>query len=131
MTEMKDPGGDGFWQRILETAAASMGDRMRTEHLVFQSFDGRTLKLAVDRSGADIARYLSRETDKLIDLVKRATGQIVRIELDRGAVEAAAPASVKPPDALEQVRRSPLVQKAIELFDATIVSVEKTPDSPP
>lgn len=74
--------GPELWARVLEVAASTMGDRLRTEHLTLDSFDGRTLRLLINDSGRDIARYLTREHDKLAELVKRATGQEVTIVLE-------------------------------------------------
>ena len=117
------PGPDAdLWPRVLELASKSIGDKTRTEHLVFESFDGRTLKLSIDDSGADIARYLSRETDRLADLVKRATGRAVRIELDTTRLQP--PSSDKVTTSVATLNTPPIVQKAIDLFDATLVSVE-------
>jgi hypothetical protein len=90
---------------------------------VFESFDGRTLRLSLDESGADVARYLTNNIDKLVDLVKRATGRHVRIELDTSRFDSrskGAEASVDRSDA----PRPPLVDKAIELFDAELIAVQ-------
>jgi DNA polymerase-3 subunit gamma/tau len=123
ISEVKPVADDDLWPHVLEVASRSIGDKTRTEHLVFQSFDGRTLKLSIDDSGADIARYLSRETDRIADLVKRATGRTVRIELDTARFESRA--SDAPPSAAASGSTPPIIQKAIDLFDATLVSVDE------
>lgn len=122
ISEVKPLADDDLWPRVLEVASRSIADKTRTEHLVFQSFDGRTLKLSIDDSGADIARYLSRETDRIADLVKRATGKSVRVELDTSRFDAR-PADAPAPAATASA--PPIVQKAIDLFDATLVSVDE------
>ena len=126
LAELKPAVDDDLWPRVLEVASRSIGDKTRTEHLVFQSFDGRVLRLSIDESGADIARYLSRETDRIADLVKRATGKTVKIELDTGqfAAERARP---EPGGPSGHLPLPPLVEKAIDLFDATLVAVEEAP----
>ncbi len=125
IAEIKPVSDDELWPRVLEVAAKSIGDKTRTEHLVFQSFDGRTLRLSIDESGADIARYLSRELDRIADLVKRATGRTVRIELDASEAEVK-PKPVSSVSAASATAPA-IVKKAIELFDATIVAVEDVP----
>jgi DNA polymerase III gamma/tau subunit len=122
-TEVKSIADDQLWPTVLEVAARIPADRQRTEHLIFQSFDGRTLRLAVDENGADIAPFLTTSTDRLVDLVKRATGRTVHIVLDTSRVES----SVKPSTigaGPSNQPHPPIVQKAIELFDAVVVSVE-------
>jgi hypothetical protein len=114
---------DQLWPRVLEAAQRSVPDRQRTEHLVFESFDGRTVKLSLDESGADVARYLSMNTDKIADLVKRATGRTVRIELDTSRFDG--PSNGQPhADAETSGPRPPLVEKAMDLFDAEIIAVD-------
>ena len=102
-----------------------MGDRIRIEHLVFEAFDGRTLTLSIDDSGADVVRYLQGEVDRIADLVRRATGRSLRVELDTSRFDA--PASTAPALDPNEIRRSPMVAKAMELFDAVVISVEDAP----
>jgi len=111
---------DELWPRVLQVAAQSMGDRQRTEHLVCDGFDGTTLRLSLDDSGADIARYLSTQVDKIADLVKRATGRNVKIDLDVSRAQRTAAAGVATDAALPE-----LVKKAADLFDATLVSIDQ------
>jgi DNA polymerase III subunit gamma/tau len=117
-----------LWPQVLEVAARSVPDRQRTEHLVFQSFDGRTLRLSLDEGGADVVRYLTNNIDKIVDLVKRATGRVVRVELDTSRFDTRSKAAEVPADNA-QGARLPLVQKAIELFDAELISVQQAPAS--
>ena len=112
---------DELWPRVLQVAAQSMGDRQRTEHLVFESFDGVTLRLSIDDSGADIARYLRTQTDKIADLVKRATGRSVKIDLDVSNVKRSPAPAVTTDAPLPEI-----VRKAVDLFDATVVSIDPT-----
>ena len=117
--------GPSLWEKVRQVAAGSMGDRMRTEHLVLEAFDGRTLTLSVDDSGADVVRYLQGEVDRIADLVRRATGRSLRVELDTSRFDA--PASTAPALDPNEIRRSPMVAKAMELFDAVVISVEDAP----
>jgi hypothetical protein len=123
------PTGKAFWDRVLAVAAGSPADRMRTEHLQFQSFDGQVLRLELDESGADIAQFLSQNVDRLIDLVRRATGRSVRIDLDTSRV---LPRFAAPSAVVEDVAKRPaIVNKAIDLFSAVIVRVDDLANAHP
>jgi hypothetical protein len=78
-----------------------------------------TLRLSIDDSGADIARYLSTQTDKIADLVKRATGRSVKIGLDVSRVKQSPVTRAEVDAPLPEI-----VKKAIDLFDATVVSID-------
>ncbi|MHC5023432.1 MAG: DNA polymerase III subunit gamma/tau [Planctomycetota bacterium] len=118
--------GPTLWEAVLEVAGRSPSDRARTESLVFQSFEGGTLRLAVGETGADLARFLASQTENLVDLVRRATGQTVRIELS--ALPGAMPRPSASDDDLQAARQLPRVREAMELFDAVIVDVQ--PEEP-
>jgi DNA polymerase-3 subunit gamma/tau len=122
------PTGKAFWDRVLAVAAGSPADRMRTEHLQFQSFDGQVLRLELDESGADIAQFLSQNVDRLIDLVRRATGRSVRVDLDTSRV---LPRFAAPSAVVDDVAKRPaIVNKAIDLFGAVIVRVDDLANAP-
>jgi DNA polymerase-3 subunit gamma/tau len=117
------PAGRAFWDRVLAVAAGSVVDRARTKDLVFESFDGQTLRLSLPEQGVDSTRFVT-QTDQLAELVRRATGHAVRIELDAGkAVEPVRSAIA----ASDSGRHPPLVRAAIDLFGASVVSVNETP----
>ena len=135
MTEVKQlvadaeppPAGRAFWDRVLQVAAGSVADRARTQHLVFESFDGQVLRLSLPEHGADMARFVTQTRDQLAELVRRATGHSVRIEIDTAGVEAVARANhIASHDTGE---RPPLVRAAMDLFGATVVSVQAAPPS--
>lgn len=124
------PTGQAFWDRVLAVAAGSPADRMRTEHLRFGSFDGQVLRLELDENGADIARFLSQNVDRLTDLVRRATGRSVRVDLDTSRVAPHMAATAVVID--DPAQRPAIVEKAMDLFGAVVVRVEKVngADSP-
>jgi DNA polymerase-3 subunit gamma/tau len=118
--------GDRIWARVRAAASGSPSDRAKIEHLVYESFDGRTLRLSVDTDDTGIARWLATQGQALTDLLRRATGQALRVELD---VSGAPPAKAgaKAAAKIEQVEQLPLVRTAMEIFDATVVDVEESP----
>jgi hypothetical protein len=97
-----------------------MVDQHRVEHLVFESFDGTTLRLAVEESAADMARFIAGQVEQIRDLVKRATGRGVSIVIDASRV------APRPGPSVQAAGQTPeIVRKAAELFDATLVSVDR------
>jgi hypothetical protein len=119
------PDDRPIWPAVLDFAARSHSDLARVEHLRYKSFDGRTLHLAVDELGADLARFLKTQTPRIEDLVKRATGRRVIIELEAAAAPRTPP--VVPAQVIETVTNLPEVSRAAELFDATVVDVQEDP----
>jgi DNA polymerase-3 subunit gamma/tau len=117
---------DQLWPRVLEVAREKFPDWQRVEHLLYQSFDGQTLRLAIDDSGADVVGFLTMQVDKIADLVRRATGRQVKIDLDTGQRDprraAASAARASPTDAGAPLPA--MVGKAAELFDATVVAID-------
>jgi DNA polymerase-3 subunit gamma/tau len=112
-----------IWQRVVEVAREKFTDWQRVEHLVFRSFDGRTIRLAVDDSGADVVGFLSMQIEKIADLVRRATGRTVKIDLDTTTAQPRALA----PAALETGPLPAAVRRAVDLFDATVVAIDPPP----
>jgi hypothetical protein len=108
-----------LWPRVLQIASENVGDRQRVEHLVLQSFDGVTLRLSMDDAGADIARFVMGQVERINDLVKRAAGRSVRVEIDSSRIA--------PRPTAESTSAGPLpemVQMAVDLFGATVIAVE-------
>ncbi|MDY7107760.1 MAG: DNA polymerase III subunit gamma/tau [Planctomycetota bacterium] len=123
-------GDEDLWPSVLRVAAASAGDQARVRHLRFRSFDGRTLRLAVDESGSDSARFLATQAAPVAELVRRATGRRVKVHID-GPRPAAAPRRADS-HAIEDAMRMPLVKKAMDLFGAVVTDVrEPRPEPPP
>jgi hypothetical protein len=117
---------DQLWQTVLAFAQQSPAAQARLRNLRFQSFDGATLKLAIDQEGARSARFLSAQTGSVAEFVQRATGRNVKVEINVPAVETQA-VRVRNAQAMEQVRKMPLVQTAMHLFDAVATSVQDAP----
>lgn len=112
--------GDGdIWPRVMQVANERAFDRQCVEHLVFQSFDGVTLRLTLDDGGADLAKFVGGQVERITDIVRRATGRSVKVELDLGGVAAKSTPAASANGPLPE-----LVQKAVELFGATIVAVD-------
>ena len=125
LTEPKDlvpADGERIWSRVRQVAAGSNSDQAKFQHLVYESFDGRTLRLSVDQDGAEIVGWLSTQTDALAAVVSRATGRPIRVELDTDRARAATPQQ-----RLEAARHLPLVEQAVQIFDAEVVGVEEIP----
>jgi DNA polymerase-3 subunit gamma/tau len=130
---LEPAGGDegrGLWAKVQALAGGSPSDHARLEHLVFQSFDGRTLRLTADTADAGLARWLATQTEPLAEAVRQATARDVRVQIDTSSVEGAAgPQSAR--ERIEEAQRLPLVRRACEIFDATVVDVQDSPGPTP
>ena len=114
---------DVIWARAWNAAQLVMQDKMKIQHLEPVSFDGHVLRLAVTPDGAGVVRFLQSNIDSIAELIKRTTGQSVRVELDIARVTGSAGAAHELQ--VDQSQRHPLVEKARELFDAVLVNVER------
>ncbi|MCP3904847.1 MAG: DNA polymerase III subunit gamma/tau [Planctomycetes bacterium] len=122
-----------LWTRVLEVASLSPADEAKVRPLELKSVDGRTLRLAVSPGAAASARYLRTMTDRIAELVERATGQRMKVEIEAPAESADEPAAAPVAPAataqqLTEVRGMPIVRRAMEIFDAAVVDV--TDDAP-
>jgi DNA polymerase-3 subunit gamma/tau len=114
--------GADLWDAVVRFAQGSHSDQARIEHLRFESAQGQTLRLAVAEDADErLARFLGTQTAQLADLVSRAVGRRMRVEVAGSANAAPAPAA--PTDLRERVRHIPAVAAAIDLFDAVVVDV--------
>jgi DNA polymerase-3 subunit gamma/tau len=126
------PGGEGaeLWAKVRALSAEMPADHARLEHLVFESFDGRRLRLAVDTRDAGLGRWLAGQTAPLAEMIRQATGRDVVVEIDTSAVKGAdGPQAAR--KRIEEAQQSPLVRRAMEIFDATIVEVQDEPATQP
>jgi hypothetical protein len=114
-----------LWPAVLEFAMRSHVDHAMVEGLRLVDFDGTTLRLSVAEAGADYAKFLAGQVPRLTELVRRATGRRVRIDVEAPA-RAGAPCGV-PQERLEQAGSLPAVRQAVELFDAEIFDVRDLP----
>ncbi len=122
--------GTAIWQRVQEIIGnESASVQARVDHLIYESCDGRTMRLSIDESGQPLARMLRDQNELVADLIKRATGCTLNVEIDaEGAVNGNGAAHGAQPgpqcDQSSELRTIPIVRHAIDVFDATIVSVE-------
>jgi DNA polymerase-3 subunit gamma/tau len=112
--------GAALWREVV--AAAAGGDRSRVQQLDLRGFDGRTLRLAVREEAAATARYIAGQAERIADLVQRVTGRRVAVHIEAAAE--AGPAAAAPPR-LAEVHRLPIVERAMEIFDAIVVDVRE------
>ncbi len=119
---LAEPEGEGLWRKVVAIAAGSANEHALVEHLVYQSFDGKTLRLAIQSGDEGLARWLTGQTGTLTDLVMRVTSRRVDVTIDASCVGA-------DDRALEQRRDAaierPLVRTAMEIFDAEVVDVHE------
>ena len=119
-------GDDEIWPAVLQATAASPKDHAKVRHLLFQSFDGRTLQLTVDEAAADSARYLSTQSETVSELIRRVTGRKVRVRIDAPARRSIN--SIRASRTLiKEATQLPVVRKAMEIFDAVVIDVEDAP----
>jgi DNA polymerase-3 subunit gamma/tau len=115
--------GDRLWSQVRAATPPRPGDHAPLEHLVYDSFDGRTLRLRAASGEPGLARWLGSQTENLARLVERATGRAVTVEV-KVPPEAADPTRAR--RALEEAERLPAVQAAMRVFDAQVVDVKET-----
>ncbi|MHC4219875.1 MAG: hypothetical protein ACYSU7_15645, partial [Planctomycetota bacterium] len=119
-----------LWNRVRALAAEVPADHARLEHLVFDSFDGHRLRLTIDTADPGLGRWLATQTKPLAEMVRQATARSVVVEIDTGAVEAAAgPREVR--TRIDEAQELPMVKRAMEIFDATVVDVQDAPATEP
>ena len=114
--------GSRIWTEIKAFAARTPSDVAKIEHLVYQSFDGRTLRLRVDTLDTGLARWLATQDKALGVLARQATNRAVRVELDRPLIDEG-DGSGSGPSEIERARQIPIVKRASEIFDADVVDV--------
>jgi DNA polymerase-3 subunit gamma/tau len=120
-----EPGskrGESLWARVRAFAAESPSDHAKLEHLIYRSFDGHRLQLAIDAPDAGLARWLITQGDALAEIVRRATDHRVVVDIDASSVKAA-PEPQEKKKRIEEAQRLPVVRRACEIFDATVVDV--------
>ena len=108
--------------RLADVATKSPRDRALVEQIEVLEFNGESARVALVDDGS--GRYLATNPDPIRTLLSRASGRPVRVALDlsrlRSEADKPRPAQIDDP----AVRADPLVRRAAELFDATIVSVQ-------
>jgi len=127
VTELKasptEPSTENIWQQVIGNTT-SRADLAKIEPLEFKSEDGNTLRLGINEHGAGIVRYLKTQTEAIANIVQRATGRTMRIIIDADDT-AAAPRGATQSERLDEVRKLPVVEAAMDIFDATIIAVQE------
>ena len=128
LTEIKPISDNQLWPRVLEVAQHPF--LIASAQSIWCSIPlmAVCLRLSLDESGADVVRYFSNNTDKIVDLVKRRQVAMFRwswipvgLTWQDGGCSAA---SGEGGYATERPRPA-IVDKALDLFDAVIVSVDQ------
>ncbi len=111
-----------LWRKTEAIATDSANEHALIEHLVYRSFDGTTLRLAIQSGDEGLARWLAAQCGTLTDLVKRATSRRVEVVVDVSCVGADEQESQQ---RREAARERPLVRTAMEIFDAEVIDVQE------
>jgi hypothetical protein len=117
--------GTALWASVQALAAETPAERAKVEHLVFESFDGRRLRLTAKTADAGLGRWLATQAAPLAEMVRRATSRDVIVEIDTSEADDAGPQAARA--RIEAAQRSPLVRRAMEIFDADVVEVKDSP----
>ncbi|MEY3143504.1 MAG: polymerase gamma/tau subunit [Planctomycetota bacterium] len=109
--------------RLADVAEKSPRDHALTSQIEVLSFTGDAARVAVRADGG--GRYLVTNPDPVRTLLSRAAGRPVRVTLEARETPGVAPPPRSPSVDDAEVRADPLVRRAAELFDASIVSVTR------
>lgn len=118
------------WSRALAIARAEQPAlAVAIEHVRLVSLGGGRAELEYEDTGRKFV--LEQRLPKIGDLIAQAGGGVVTPSLKLAAIEAAesGPESPTSHELVELARKHPAVRSAMDILDATIVSVEQ--DSPP
>ncbi|MEY3026444.1 MAG: polymerase subunit tau [Planctomycetota bacterium] len=107
--------------RLAQVAERSPRDRAMFEQIEVIAFDGESATAALVDDGS--GRYLATNPDPIRTLLSRAAGRPVRLTLDTSRLAAARPESRPTTVDDPAVRNDPLVRKAAELLDASVIAV--------
>jgi hypothetical protein len=121
-TEVSDAAG--AWERIVQAARAP-ADQARIAQIHLLRFDGSTALLAFT---PDATAFVRKQVDELKQQIRRALGAAIRVEFEASGSDAQPPAS--PERRREEVKKNPLVARAMDLFDAEVIAVEEIPRQP-
>lgn len=122
------------WQRVA-AIATSTPERVLAESFVPISMRDRQLTLRACESAGGAANYAARKSEMLQSMVTRALGPGWKLQFETTAQ--AQPQAVAPMHGLDKdLVQMPIIQAAMEAFDAIIVKVEQpsarlTHDNPP
>ncbi|MCE2885310.1 MAG: hypothetical protein LW806_10470, partial [Planctomycetaceae bacterium] len=109
-------------KRLAAVAAANPKDHAMLEMIELVEFTGDAVRVAIE-VGEGHGRYLATNPDPIRALFSRAAGRPLRLTLDKREAPDAVPRPkmILPDD--PSVRNDPLVRRAAELLDASVVAV--------
>jgi len=109
--------------RLEALCAQSSKDQALLSQFELRAFDAGIVRIALPRDGG--AAYLASNPEPVRALLSRAAGRPIRVDIERSEREerpAPRPAAASAADE-QAARADPLVRRAVDLFDATIVAV--------
>lgn len=111
------------WQRVA-AIATSTPERVLAESFVPVSMRDRQLTLRASESAGGAANYAARKSEMLQSMVTRALGPGWKLEFETTAQSA--PQAIAPMHGLDKdLMQMPLIQAAMDAFDAIVVKVEQ------
>jgi len=126
-----DPGE--IWGRVRERTQATPGIHAAIEALELASFDGARAELRiVDASQSGYVKMSKARIESVLEQVAGRPVKAAFLEAPAPSPSSAArrPASVDPV-AQAEVKKDPVVRRAMELFDARIVDIQHAPPEAP
>lgn len=125
---VSDSDGAGPWAR-LQAAASTPRQRVMLADFEFERLEGGTLRLRRRKDASPGVAFTVQRPQGLEDLASTVFGRKMRIEFvesGAGQTRSAAPATDESRAAMEH----PLVQEAMDLFDAHVVQVRRASPRP-
>lgn len=127
-----DASAADVWRRVYQIGGDSGAMRARLNTLRLAELTETKATIAAD-SVATVA-WVKQQEARLIELLRRATGRAVRLDV----VVSEQPPAPPPPDSVAAAARAddealnhPLVRTAIQLFDARVVRIERAAPTRP
>lgn len=112
---------EGLWSRLRAAVAGSARRAAMLESIEPVAFDGRTLLVRPSASGA--SRWLETRPEPLLELLREVAGRAIAVRFEAVEREAPRPSSEHVSSPLLE---HPLVKKAVEILDGTVVRVMPT-----
>jgi DNA polymerase-3 subunit gamma/tau len=108
--------------RAAAIAAQSAKDQALLSQIELRAFEAGVARIALPREGG--AAYLASNPEPIRALLSRAAGRPIRIDIERAEASGRPQPQAAVSASNEQAARAdPLVRRAVDLFDATIVAV--------
>ena len=106
------------WEQVLEVVD-SAHDKAILEQLEFVSWDGSVLQLKLAESEGIDTSWVMKNPDRVPSMFSKILGRQIAVRIDQEQPKIMEPASSS--DAVAEASTDPVVQDAIELFDAVLV----------